>query len=366
MIQAPMLRKGDKVAIVSLSAGTLGEDFCAHSLKLGSERLKAFGLEPVFMPHSLVGIEAVKNHPEKRAADLKAAFANPEIKGIICATGGEDTFLTWPHLMEDAEFIELVKQHPKVFTGYSDSTVNHLMFYQLGMTSYYGPAFLTDLAELDEVMLPYSYQTFERFLGIDAQAPITSSPIWYRERTDFSANSLGIPRVAEAETRGHEWIQGQRAFSGALLGGCVESLSDLVAGERDAREKEIAQKYQIFPSADEWQGKVVFLETSEEKPTPDQLRVMLENLKAAKVFEHAAGLLFGKPQDEAYYDEYKTVIQEVIANPEFPVLYNLNFGHAYPRTLLPYGVTVSVTEDGSKVQFKEAIFADSLEGDLNE
>lgn len=357
MIKASTLKKGDKVAIVSLSSGTLGEDFCKHSLKLGTERLEALGLVPVFMPHALKGMAYVKAHPEYRASDLKAAFTDPEIKGIVCATGGEDTFLTWPYLWEDEEFRELVQQNPKIFTGYSDSTVNHLLFYKLGMTSYYGPAFLTDLAELGSEMLPYSLSSFQRFQGIDTQAAIISSPIWYSERSDFSEDSLGVPRIVHQETKGHEWLQGAAEFSGQLLGGCVESLFDLLDGERNPLEKVISEKYQIFPTVAEWQGKVVFLETSEEKPTPQELEKMLTILKQAGVFTQSAGLLFGKPQDEAYYEEYKTVICEVIANPEYPVLYNINFGHAYPRTILPYGVQVRITKEGSEIQFEESLFA---------
>lgn len=47
------LKKGDKVAVVSLSSGILGESFAEHQLKLGSERLTKLGLVPVFMPHAL-------------------------------------------------------------------------------------------------------------------------------------------------------------------------------------------------------------------------------------------------------------------------------------------------------------------------
>ena len=51
------LRRGDKVAVVSLSSGMLGEESCRHNVALGTKRLREFGLEPVFMPNSLKGIE---------------------------------------------------------------------------------------------------------------------------------------------------------------------------------------------------------------------------------------------------------------------------------------------------------------------
>lgn len=65
------LKKGDKVAIVSLSSGLLGDDFAKHEILLGSKRLEEFGLVPVYMPNALKGTAFVKNHPEERARDLK-------------------------------------------------------------------------------------------------------------------------------------------------------------------------------------------------------------------------------------------------------------------------------------------------------
>jgi len=50
--------------------------------------------------------------------------------------------------MEDEEFIEAVEKHSKLFTGFSDTTVNHLMFYKLGLSTYYGPNFICDLGEI--------------------------------------------------------------------------------------------------------------------------------------------------------------------------------------------------------------------------
>lgn len=92
MQYARKLRKGDKVAIVSLSSGILGEEFCSHNIEIGVKRLKEYGLEPVFMPNALKGIEYLKAHPEARAKDLKDAFLDDSIAGIICAIGGDDTY----------------------------------------------------------------------------------------------------------------------------------------------------------------------------------------------------------------------------------------------------------------------------------
>ena len=96
MQYARKLRKGDKVAIVSLSSGMLGEEFCSHNIEIGVKRLKEYGLEPVFMPNALKGIEYLQTHPQARAKDLKDAFLDNSIAGIICAIGGDDTYRLLP------------------------------------------------------------------------------------------------------------------------------------------------------------------------------------------------------------------------------------------------------------------------------
>lgn len=336
------LKQGDKVAIVSLSSGMLGEEFCSHNLEIGSRRLKEMGLVPVFMPHALKGIDYVKAHPEKRAEDLKTAFLEAQIKGIFCAIGGDDTYRTLPYLMEDRQFLDAVVNQPKIFSGFSDTTVNHLMFYQLGLQTYYGPAFIPDIGEIANEMLPYTKEAFQGFFQGKKWQEIHSSPVWYDEREDFSKKAMGTDRIRHREERGFELIQGEDGFTGELLGGCLESLYEMCLGGRHEDQVEVCQRYNIFPSKDQWQGKILFLETSEEQPEPSMVRSALELFKEKGIFNAINGVLVGKPQNEKFYEEYKQVFKKVIGNPKLPVLYNVNFGHALPRTVLPYGAKVEV------------------------
>lgn len=79
------------IAIVSLSSGTIGEDFVKHEVDIGTKRLNDFGITVTFMPHALKGIEYVKDHPVERATDLLQAMNDPDIDMILCAIGGDDT-----------------------------------------------------------------------------------------------------------------------------------------------------------------------------------------------------------------------------------------------------------------------------------
>lgn len=346
---AEKLRKGDRVAVVSLSSGMLGEEFCSHNIEIGVRRLRQYGLEPVFMPNSLKGIAHLKAHPEARAMDLKQAFLDESIRGIICAIGGDDTYRLLPFLMEDAEFLDAVKMHPKLFTGFSDTTVNHLMFYKLGLSTYYGPNFICDLGEIADDMLPYSRKAFESYLEGGACGPIESSEVWYEERTDFSRAAIGTERTAHREERGFELLQGCGSFQGELLGGCLESLYDILIGNRYEDQKSICEKYEIFPGKDQWAGKILFIETCEEKPEPELFEKELTALREKGVFDAVNGIIVGKPQDEAYYEEYKYILRRATGNGKLPIVYNVNFGHSTPRCALPYGVAAKVDMTRRKI-----------------
>lgn len=350
-------KRGDRVAVVSLSSGMLGENFCAHELELGTKRLREFGLEPVFMPYARKGIEFLAAHPEARAEDLKQAFADDSIAGIVCAIGGDDTYRLLPYLMEDEAFIRSVQEKPKLFTGFSDTTVNHLMFYRLGLGTFYGPCLICDLAELAERMLPYTEAAFRGYLEGSGTWEIRPSDVWYEEREDFSADALGTERRAHRERRGFELLQGAGVFEGELLGGCLESMYDMLTSSRYGNEKEVCSAYGIFPGADVWKGKILFAETSEEKPEPALLRKELRALREQGVFDAVNGILVGKPQDETYYEAYQEIWRQEVGNRELPILYNLNFGHAAPRCALPYGVRVRADAGAQTVSLLESPFA---------
>ena len=351
MIFPTPLKRGDRAAVVSLSSGMLGEDFCRHDIDIGVRRLKEFGLETVFMPNALKGTEYLGAHPEKRAEDLKAAFLDDSISCIITAIGGDDTFRTIPFLMEDAEFVSAVKEHPKLFTGFSDTTNNHLMLHRLGLQTFYGPCFICDLAELASDMLPYTKEAFGNYFKPVSEWVIRPSGYWYSERTDFSPAAIGTDPAAHREEHGFELLQGSPVFSGELLGGCLDSLSDMLTGARFAEEKEVISRYGIFPSAEEWRGKILFIETSEEKPSPEVYRSYLGDLKAAGVFGSVNGIIAGKPQDEVFYDKYKTILTETVADSSLPILFNVNIGHACPRTALPYGAVCTADADRQTLTF---------------
>ena len=356
MIKPKKLNKGDKVAIVSLSRGLLGMPFCKHELDIAIKRLEEFELVPVIMPNALKDMEYIKNHPEARASDLKQAFMDKDIKAIICAIGGDDTYKTIPYLMEDNEFIEAVKNNPKIFIGFSDTTNNHLMLNKLGLVTFYGPCVLVDLAELDNEMLPYTKEYFEKLFMNESSYEIKSSPIWYYDRESYGIEEIGKPRKSQEELHGFEVLNGKGKITGNLYGGCLDSLYDIYTSERYGNENEVYSKYNILPTLEEWKEKILFIETSEERMEPDKLEKVLNTFKDNKILETVKGIIVGKPIDEKYYEEYKEIYKKVFKDIDTPVLYNVNFGHSVPRCILPYGVKTTVDYDNKKITIDEPIF----------
>lgn len=278
------------------------------------------------------------------------------IKAIITAIGGIDTYKTIPYLMEDEEFKAAVRNNPKIFTGFSDTTNNHLMFNRLGLSTFYGPCLLVDIAELDNDMLPYTKEYFEKYFMDESSFEIKSSPVWYSDRKSYGPEEIGKPREAHQEEHGFETLNGSGAVTGKLYGGCIESIYDAFTGVSFEEEPSVYEKYGIFPTEEEWKEKVLFLETSELTATPEELEKMLMEFKKRSVFSFVRGLIVGKPMDEKYYNEYKEVYRKVFADLETPVLFNVNFGHSVPRCIIPYDAEATIDYDNKKIIINSPIF----------
>lgn len=336
------------IAVVSLSRGILGEPFIEHELKIGLSRLEGCGLKVKFMENTLRGLDYLDQHPEARAADLLQAFRDPEADLILCAVGGDDTYRLLPYLFDHDELKNAVSE--KIFLGFSDTTINQLMLHQLGLNTFYGQAFLPDICELDKEMLPYSRHYFEELIHTGTIREIRPSDLWYTGRTAFDESAVGTSMPAHPN-QGFQLLQGAPVFSGKILGGCIDTLYDIFNAERHADSVALCQKYKLFPSLEDWKGKILLLETSEEQPAPEKYRAMLTELRNTGIFGVLSGILAGKPMDEKYTEEYRKIIVEVVDNPELPIVWNLNVGHATPRCIIPFGVPATVDVAAQRILF---------------
>lgn len=340
MIKPDVLKRGDKIAVVSLSWGGLGDEKLIHKYYIAKERLeKYFGLEVVAMPNALKGSDYVYNHPEARAKDLMDAFKDETIKGIFCAIGGDDTVRLLPYIDYD-----VIRNNPKIFMGYSDTTVNHLMMNKAGLVSFYGPSVMVEFGEYVN-MFDYTREAVENILFNDCENfEIKSSEFWSKDFVPWKEENINIGKTLLKEEHGYETLQGSGIVTGQLLGGCIDVFPMVVGTD-------------IWPTKDEWKDKILLLETSEEKPSPDLVTYYLRNLGAQGIFDVIKGIIVGKPQEEKYYEEYKEVFRKVLkefSREELPILYNVNIGHAFPIGILPLGTDVQVDFTNKKIALMES------------
>ena len=157
MIKPRTLRTGDRVAAVSLSCGW--PSVYPRAYQDGKRQLQeAFGIEVVESRYTLADIDWLSAHPEARAADLTEVLKDPGIQGIVSTIGGDDSIRMLPFLD-----YSVIRENPKVFLGYSDSTVTHFAFLKAGVTSFYGPSLMAGFDE-NGGLPPYMANSVRRML----------------------------------------------------------------------------------------------------------------------------------------------------------------------------------------------------------
>ena len=339
MIKPQRLHEGDTVAIVSLSSGLAGEPGIRWRADQGIKHIEeTFNLKVKVMPHAFKGIEFLYEHPEKRAEDLNDALKDPEVKAIICAIGGKESIRLLPYIDFDA-----LKNNPKIFSGYSDTTSNHLMFYNNGISTSYGPALLTDFAEnieMDEYTVESIRKTWfstEPIGEIKPAAKLRKFGLqWDIENKD--------KRRPLIDNSGYESINGDGIAEGHLIGGCFEVFNNIRGTE-------------LFPDLNQFDDGILFLENAESNISPEALEDNLRSLSVMGIFDRINGAVIGRPESGIYYDEYKEVWQMILKEAhreDLPVLYNLSFGHNEPKFIVPYGLKAKVDTENLTFEILES------------
>ena len=337
-LQKPQhLKPGDKVATVSLSWGAAGVPEIRWRYELGKRRMEEqFGLQVVEMPHSLAPEKYVSDHPEKRAEDLMAAFADPSIKAVFNVIGGSDSVRMLPYIDFD-----VIRSNPKIFTGYSDGTTTDFICMKAGIASFYGAHVLNDFAEPGK-MHDYTAGIIRKMLfsneTVGEIAPMPEYSQGDVSWTDPSARRTYTPDW------GYECLQGGVA-RGTLIGGCFEVFPDFEGNELD-------------PPSEAFDGSILFYEVCG-KPSEEKYRTRLRHYGEKGWFQNITGLLMGKPLgDRAEHDMLNRVTLEVLAEfgrPDLPVLANAGFGHNAPSGVIPMGAMAEIDCDRGRFTILENV-----------
>lgn len=340
-LQTPRaLRPGDKVAAVSLSWG--GPGTFPEQFDLGCRQLTAeFDVEVVEMPNARKPADWLWRHPGARADDLMMAFDDSSIQGVISSIGGDDSIRLLPYLQ-----LDVLHRNPKVFLGYSDSTVTQMALLKAGVRSYYGPSIMAGFGERGGIF-PFTADAVRKTLfepRANWSLPESTGP-WATETVDWATPvESGIIRPLETPTR-WRWLQGSGHVNGRLLGGCLDVL-DFLRGTA------------FWPDAHHWKGAVLFLETSEDAPPPENVTYFLRSLAAMGLLQQLNGLLFGRPggcrpdKFAAYDDAIMKVVRDEV-ELDMPVVTHLDFGHTDPMWVLPQGGLIDIDFDRRRLVLAE-------------
>lgn len=330
LIKPKRLRPGDTAAIVSLSGGMLGDPQFRHLYHIARERMERdYGLTVLTMPNALRGSEYLYRHPQARAQDLMEAFLNPEVKAVFSAIGGDDTIRLLPYI----DF-SVLAEHPKIFTGFSDTTVNHFMMYKAGLVSYYGLSVMNNWAEYTGIN-SYTAKAlretlFEPCPSMDIPCcsfcGYDTDKVWW----DEANTDQPTPRHP---SEGYEVLQGSGKVTGELLGGCMDLFPQLVGTS-------------LWPALEDWRGKLLLLETSEWNMPPDLFAWILRGLQAQGILDVISGMIVGRPAFRDKEEPYKKLLLQVVGfeagRHQLPILYQTNVGHAYPTGIFPLGLTYEI------------------------
>lgn len=286
----------------------------AELVQAGMDHLHTLGYRAKLMRHALDrGPLYYAGTAEQRAGDLMAAFADPEIDGILCTRGGWGSAELLPML--DAV---VVRANPKVFVGYSDHTSLHVwLARECGLVTFYAPMVAADFGRPNG----FDSVSWQHAMGGDSK--------WSLD----AADGLRVMRSGVAE--------------GTLTGGCLSIFAEA-----------LGTPYAALPATAD-APRVLFLEDIGTKPY--QWDRMLLHLRYAGMLEHVGGIVFGDmkqcvgPEDQPLLE---AAILHALRDFAGPIAIGLRSGHVdTPNITVPLGVRVRLDlreQENPRLEFLEA------------
>ncbi len=250
----------------------------------------------------------------ERAADVNALFADPEVAGIVCYTGGWGT----PRILPLLDY-ESIRKNPKVLVGYSDITaLLNAVHLETGLVTFHGPVGASQLR-------PWSLERWKKVL-------MSPEPIGVLTNPPKGDDEL-VPRAYRAVT-----LRGGKA-RGRLVGGNLTLLSSMMG----------------TPWAPDTAGALLLLEDVEEAPY--RVDRMLTQLAQSGRLAKVAGVVFGYCTDcKATGTSFsiEEVLRDHLLPLGVPVLTGFAFGHIGLQHTLPLGLPGTLDADAGSLTIDEA------------
>lgn len=284
----PKLRKNAVIGIVAPGSPTKLE-----RIEKGVKKLESLGYKVVLGKSVNQSYNKyLSGTDDLRANDINDFFEDDSIDAIICQNGGYGT----PRIVDKIDY-DIIKKHPKIFSGFSDITLLlNSIYTETGLVTFHGPMLAVD----------FSSDTQEIHLKSFFDLVTTSKDVVINEDSEFDIQVIN-EGIAE----------------GILVGGNL-SLIDVL----------LSTKY-LFDSKD----KILLIEDVREKNI--RLDRMIQKLRLSGVLDDLKGIIIGgitsdKTPQEGSFELFK----ELLSNYDYPVIFNAPIGHITPRYTVPIGGTV--------------------------
>jgi muramoyltetrapeptide carboxypeptidase LdcA involved in peptidoglycan recycling len=334
------LSGGDRVAVLSPSFAAPARFPEVHERAM--RRLRdEIGLEPVEYPTTRwLGAPA-----EARAADLMAAFLDPDIRAIMATIGGSDQLTVLPLLDPVA-----VVAHPKAFFGYSDNTNLLNWLWNLGVAAYHGGSTMVHLGRAGGLH-PVSSRSLRVALFETGALEIHPVDVFSDEELSWEDPANFDVENPTRPSPGWSWHHPDRVVTAPSWGGNLEVLHWNMAANRWIRP------------AEDYAGCVLLLETSEELPSAVEVHRMLRNAGERGLLSQFPAVLVGEPKATSlehraslrargrYREEQREAVLRAfeVYGPKAMIVFGVDFGHTDPQWVLPYGGRLTIDGPNRRV-----------------
>ncbi len=304
-IKPPKLREGDEIRIIAPASAP-----DMKTLSKSISRLKKAGYR-ISLGHNikkLVQMNQLAAPDMQRRDELMNAFLDDSVKAIFCARGGYGSIHILPYLDYDR-----IRDHPKIFVGYSDITALHLALnYKTGLITFHGPMPASDPEE-------FSKTNFSQFM--DVLKGISGH---------INSNSERIVRYI---------ISGKS--EGISEGTNLSVLASLIGTG-------------YMPDSS---GKILFAEDT--GVTSGDIDRYLFTMKLAGMLNKYSGFAFG--EFKSYVDpedpmpSVEDIIEMYMNDLKRASLYGLPFGHGEDQMLIPLNARVRISHEEPYVELLESV-----------
>ncbi len=314
------LKKGDKVMLVapSDSLSCVSKEISA----IAEERIAKIGLELSFAKNVRELDEFGSSSIQSRVDDLHEAFRDKSVKAIFTAVGG----LNCNQLLRYLDW-NLIKNNPKIFVGYSDTTaLQNAIYAKTGLVTYSGPSYWLLGQKLH---FDYTLEYFQKCLFDDKEFNILPSDSWSDDRWFADQENRKL-------IKNDGWLAiNEGSALGKILGANICTFN-------------LLQGTEYFPDTS---NAILFLEDDSESQLGHFDRD-LQSLIHLPNFNKVRGIVVGRFQ-KASHVKNEHLIKAIKSKKELshiPVLANVDFGHTDPTITFPIGGEVAlVVSDGKSV-----------------